>query len=181
MLLVCDLVYFKYTEWSLWAEKLTSSSDCSCSPSPPCLKAPRVTGRIGPWDPLLSSTWLQIQRKSASLWCRSWSACFPHASCPVILPTHSRRRQCVKQVSANPEGKTPRPGRFIFLAVTSLHDVYHLPCPSLMLLLETSVSEIHRKDTALLGTCRPNPEAWHLWLTFWKKRNLVQSRGRMPC
>lgn len=22
--LVCDLVYFKYTEWSLWAEKLTS-------------------------------------------------------------------------------------------------------------------------------------------------------------
>lgn len=67
MLFVCDLVSFKYTQWLLQAEKLTSSSDCSCSPSPPSLKAPRVTGRIGPWGPLLASALLQIQRWSVSL------------------------------------------------------------------------------------------------------------------
>ena len=68
----------------------------------------------------------------------------------------------MKQVRAKPEDKTLRPGRFVLLAVTSLHDMYPLPCPSLMLLLETSVSEIHPGGTALLGTCSPNPEAWHL-------------------
>lgn len=46
MLLVCDLVYFKYTEWLLRAEKLTSSSDCSCSPSPPCQKLPGWLGEL---------------------------------------------------------------------------------------------------------------------------------------
>ena len=64
------------------------------------------------------------------------------------------------QVSAKPEGKTLRPGHFV-LAVTSLYDVYLLLCPSLMLFLETSVSEIleippcwARADPALRpGTC----------------------------
>lgn len=150
-----------HTEWSLWAESWPAQVTVAVAHLR-LLKSSRVTGRIGPWDPLLSSTWLQIQRKSASCDAGAGLLAFPHASCPVILPTHSRRRQCVKQVSKNPKGKTPRPGRFIFLAVTSLHDVYHLPCPSLMLLLETSVSDtlvktqpcwVHADPTLRPGTC----------------------------
>lgn len=75
--------------------------------------------------------------------------------------THSWQEQlCVMQVSAKPEGKTLRPGHFV-LAVTSLYDVYPLLYPSLMLFLETSVSEILeiqpcwvRADATLrTGTC----------------------------
>ena len=58
MLLVCDLVYFKYTEWLLQAEKLTSSSDCS--PSPPCQKLPGWLGELDNGIPC----WHQLGCKS---------------------------------------------------------------------------------------------------------------------